>query len=99
AGAADVLDLGAPETGESTRAGVLIPPGVAHGFASLTGMTITYLVDGYYNAADGLGVAWDGPQIAADWGVSSPELSDRDAANPKRAEIPDRARPRWPMRT
>src|SRR6185295_12804283 len=37
-------------SGESHRA-VFIPPGVAHGFASLTNMTITYLVDGYYNAA------------------------------------------------
>jgi dTDP-4-dehydrorhamnose 3,5-epimerase len=79
--------------------GVFIPPGVAHGFASLTDMTITYLVDGYYNAADELGVAWDDPQIAADWGVTGPELSGRDAANPKRAEIPERARPVWPMRT
>ena len=39
------------------------------------------------------------PQIAADWGVTSAELSGRDAANPKRAEIPERARPVWPMRT
>ena len=36
-------------------------PGVAHGFAALTDMTITYLVDGYYNPADELGVAWDDP--------------------------------------
>jgi dTDP-4-dehydrorhamnose 3,5-epimerase len=62
-------------------------------------MTITYLVDGYYNAADELGVAWDDPEVAADWGIRSPELSARDAANPKRAEIPDRLRPAWPMRT
>ena len=98
-GTTEVFDLGEPENGENTHAGVLIPPGVAHGFASLTDMTITYLVDGYYNAADELGVAWDDPQIAADWGVTSPELSDRDAANPKRAEIPERVRPAWPMRT
>ena len=98
-GATEVFDLGEPETGENTHAGVLIPPGVAHGFASLTDMTITYLVDGYYNAADELGVAWDDRQIDADWGITSPELSDRDAANPKRAEIPEGARPRWPMRT
>jgi dTDP-4-dehydrorhamnose 3,5-epimerase len=98
-GATEVFDLGTPETGESDHAGVLIPPGVAHGFASLTDMTITYLVDGYYNAADELGVAWDDPEVAADWGITKPELSARDAANPKRAEIPDRVRPAWPMRT
>ena len=79
--------------------GIFIPPGVAHGFAALSDMTITYLVDGYYNAADELGVAWDDPEIAADWGITNPELSGRDAANPKRAEIPDRVRPAWPMRT
>jgi dTDP-4-dehydrorhamnose 3,5-epimerase len=84
---------------EVFHASAFIPPGVAHGFASLTDMTITYLVDGYYNAADELGVAWDDPQIAADWGLKNPELSDRDAANPKRAELPQRALPVWPMRT
>jgi dTDP-4-dehydrorhamnose 3,5-epimerase len=98
-GATEVFDLGTPDAGESDHAGVFIPPGVAHGFASLTDMTITYLVDGYYNAADELGVAWDDPEIAADWGVTSPELSARDAANPKRAEIPARVRPVWPLRT
>jgi dTDP-4-dehydrorhamnose 3,5-epimerase len=97
--ATEMLDLGARKDGTHDHMGLFIPPGVAHGFASLTDMTITYLVDGYYNAADELGVAWDDPQIAADWGVKDPELSGRDAANPKRAEIAERARPVWPMRT
>lgn len=79
--------------------GVFIPPGVAHGFASLTDMTITYLVDGYYNPADELGVAWDDPEIAADWGVAAPILSPRDQANPLRKEIPENRRPYWTMRT
>src|SRR5947207_13188443 len=58
-GATMSFDLGAPEgtAVEHDHRGVLIPPGVAHGFASLTEMTITYLVDSYYNAADELGVA------------------------------------------
>ena len=79
--------------------GVFIPPGVAHGFAALTDMTITYLVDGYYNQADELGVAWDDPAIGADWGVTEPVLSDRDRTNPRRADLPDGRRPYWPMRT
>ena len=78
---------------------MFIPPGIAHGFAALTDMTLTYLVDGYYNAADELGVAWDDPEIAADWGVIDPVLSARDRKNPKRAEIPERVRPVWPLRT
>jgi dTDP-4-dehydrorhamnose 3,5-epimerase len=79
--------------------GVFIPPGVAHGFAALTDMTITYLVDGYYNPADELGVAWDDPEIAADWGVADPVLSERDQQNPRRAALPPGLRPSWPMRT
>jgi dTDP-4-dehydrorhamnose 3,5-epimerase len=87
------------ELGGDDHRGVFIPPGVAHGFAAVTDMTITYLVDGYYNPADELGVAWDDPHIAADWGVADPVLSERDSANPKRVEIPDRVRPTWPLRT
>jgi dTDP-4-dehydrorhamnose 3,5-epimerase len=79
--------------------GVFIPPGVAHGFSALTDMTITYLVDGYYNPADELGVAWDDPEIAADWGVAEPVLSARDRENPRRADLPAGVRPAWPMRT
>jgi dTDP-4-dehydrorhamnose 3,5-epimerase len=93
-GATLSLDLGGDE-----ERGVFIPPGVAHGFAALTDMTITYLVDSYYNAADELGVAWDDPVIGADWGVSDPILSKRDLDNPTRSDIPEGRRPAWPMRT
>jgi dTDP-4-dehydrorhamnose 3,5-epimerase len=76
------------EISEDNCRGVFIPPGVAHGFASLTALTITYLVDSYYNPDDELGVAWDDPEIGADWGVTDPILSVRDQGNPARADIP-----------
>ncbi|MCC5953293.1 MAG: dTDP-4-dehydrorhamnose 3,5-epimerase family protein [Acidimicrobiia bacterium] len=98
-GATLCFDLGRQPDGTHSHRGVFIPPGVAHGFASLTDMTITYLVDGYYNPADELGVAWDDPDIAADWGLDDPVLSARDQANPSRAELPEGRRPYWPMRT
>ena len=84
---------------DDNHLGVFIPPGVAHGFAALTDMTITYLVDSYYNPADELGVAWDDPDIDADWGVTDPVLSGRDQANPRRKDLPTGRRPSWPMRT
>ena len=93
-GATMAVDL----SGEN-HLGVFIPPGVAHGFSALTDMTITYLVDGYYNQADELGVAWDDPVIGADWGVAQATLSARDQANPRRADLPAGVRPFWPMRT
>ena len=81
------------DIGEDNGCGVFIPPGVAHGFASLTDLTITYLVDSYYNPDDELGVAWDDPEIHADWGVVAPILSPRDQANPLRSTIPPGRRP------
>jgi dTDP-4-dehydrorhamnose 3,5-epimerase len=93
-GATLSLDLG-----EADERGVFIPPGVAHGFASLTDCTLTYLVDAYYNPADELGVAYDDPEIGAHWGIEAPVLSPRDQANPRRRDIPDVVRPRYGLRT
>ena len=86
-GATLCLDMGEIDGGENNHLGVFIPPGVAHGFASLTDMAITYLVDSYYNPADERGVAWDDPAIAADWRLNDPILSERDRTNPRRADI------------
>ena len=98
-GATLELDLGEVDGGTNEHLGVYIPPGVAHGFASLSDMTITYLVDGYYNPADELGVAWDDPAIGADWGVGDPILSERDRANPRRDDLDPARRPHAALRT
>jgi|SRR5581483_8442366 len=93
------LDLGALDGGDHDHRGVFIPPGVAHGFAALTDMTITYLVDGYYNPSDELGVAWNDSEVAADWGVTEPILSARDEKNPLRRDLEPRLRPHVDLRT
>ena len=93
------LDLGVQADGSKSHRGVFIPPGVAHGFASLTDMLMWYLVDGYYNPNDELGVAWDDPAIGADWGLADPVLSERDTKNPRRDEIDPALRPRYGLRT
>lgn len=93
-GATLTLDL----DGDHDR-GLFIPPGVAHGFASLTDLTLWYLVDSYYNADDELGVAWDDPAIGADWGLVDPVLSERDRSNPRRADLDPGLQPRSRMRT
>lgn len=98
-GATLSLDLGEVDGGPNNHLGVYIPPGVAHGFASLSDMTITYLVDGYYNPADELGVAWNDPAIDADWGLSDPILSARDQASPTRDAIEAQWRPHSALRT
>ena len=54
-GATLCLDLGGG--GPDRHRGLYIPPGVAHGFAALSDLTITYLVDRTYDSSDELGVA------------------------------------------
>ncbi len=87
------------DIGDDEERGVFVPPGVAHGFASLTDLTLTYLVDSYYNPNDELGVAWDDPEISADWGVTDPVLSSRDQSNPARYAIAEALLPRYGSRT
>ncbi len=87
------------EIGEHDDRGVFIPPGVAHGFAAPVDATLTYLVDAFYNAADELGVAWDDPDIGADWGISEPVISQRDQTNPRRDSLPEALRPSYTLRS
>ena len=97
------LRIGSPTEGatltqdlsEDVDTGIYIPPGVAHGFAALTDILLTYLVDGYYNPADENGISWRSEEVQADWGLDDPVLSERDQQNPKREEIPDYLRPRY----
>ena len=98
-GATQVIDLGTQADGSHDHRGIFIPPGVAHGFASLTDMTITYLVDGYYNPADERGLAYNDPAVKADWGFANPILSKRDQDNPTRGNIDQQFQPHFSLRT
>jgi len=71
----------------ATDAGVYIPPGVLHGFAALEDVTLTYLVDNYYDGDDEFGVRFDDPTVGMDWGITDPILSARDEECPTLAEL------------
>ncbi len=62
--------------------GLLIPPGVAHGFAAITDVILIYVVNNYYDGSDEYGIAWDDPGLNIDWGLEDPILSARDMRNP-----------------
>ena len=64
-----------------------IPPGVAHGFYTGSGLLLQYLVDEYYTGDDEFGVAWDDPALAVAWPCTDPVLSERDRANPTLARL------------
>jgi dTDP-4-dehydrorhamnose 3,5-epimerase len=76
------------EIGDEHQLGVFIPCGVAHGFYAVTDVTLTYLVDNYYDGADEFGVAWNDPTLALAWDVEQPILSGRDQQNPRLGDIP-----------
>lgn len=81
------------EFGDENEVGIYIPPGVAHGFYALTQVTMTYLVDQYFDGSDELGIRWDDAQVGIQWPEGERILSDRDRANPTLAEIPQENRP------
>jgi dTDP-4-dehydrorhamnose 3,5-epimerase len=81
------------EIGDANQMGVFIPCGVAHGFYAVTDVTLSYIVDNYYDGGDELGVAWDDPSLAVPWGVGAPILSARDQKNPLLENILEQHRP------
>ena len=46
-----------------------------------------YLVDAYYDGSDVRAVAWDDPDLAIDWPVKEPIISDRDRNNFRLREL------------
>ena len=67
--------------------GLLIPPGVAHGFVTVPEATVNYIVNNYYDGKDEYGVAWNDPELAVDWKVDDPQVSLRDQNNPLFSEV------------
>jgi dTDP-4-dehydrorhamnose 3,5-epimerase len=56
-----------------------VPRGFAHGFCTLErDAEIVYKVDNYYSADHDSGVAWNDPDLAVDWPVKNPILSNKD---------------------
>ena len=74
------MEAGRPES-------LLIPPGVAHGYATLEPASLVYLVNRYFTGEDEYGLAWDDPELDIDWGVENPIVSQRDGSNPQFAEL------------
>jgi len=56
-----------------------VPPGFAHGFATLEDQTIfTYKCTDYYNPESEGGVLWSSPELEIPWGIADPVLSEKD---------------------
>ncbi|MDQ3288605.1 MAG: dTDP-4-dehydrorhamnose 3,5-epimerase [Pseudomonadota bacterium] len=71
-----------------------VPEGFAHGFVTLSERAIfTYLCTATYDACADANIRWDDPQLAIDWPVGKPSLSDKDARAPLLADVPQERLP------
>ena len=66
-----------------------IPAGFAHGFAVVSDAALVqYKSSDFYSPQDELALRWDDPDIAIEWPVKGPLLSDRDARALRLREMP-----------
>jgi dTDP-4-dehydrorhamnose 3,5-epimerase len=67
------------ELNDENRRQFWIPRGLAHGFLVLSDSAdCLYKCDEFYSPKDELVVRWDDATLGIDWGIASPELSERD---------------------
>lgn len=66
---------------------LLVPKGFAHGFCTIESNTqVFYKVDEYYSPEHDRGIFWNDDDLAIDWPVRTPILSDKDNKHPKLTE-------------
>lgn len=59
-----------------------IPPGFAHGFATIEDAIFSYKCTNYYDKASEVGIRWDDPELNIDWSIENPLVSDKDQELP-----------------
>ena len=65
-----------------------IPPGFAHGFATLEDNTIfAYKCTGFYNKESEGSLRWNDPELKIDWEIDNPSLSEKDREAPLLASL------------
>jgi dTDP-4-dehydrorhamnose 3,5-epimerase len=70
---------------------MFIPSGFAHGMRTLVADTeVVYKVSAHYAPTHDMGLYWNDPDLAIDWGVTPAEvhLSAKDAAQPALRDLP-----------
>jgi dTDP-4-dehydrorhamnose 3,5-epimerase len=68
---------------ESNKWMYWVPPGFAHGFVTLEDHTVFfYKCTNVYNKASEGSIRWNDPDLAIDWGLVEPVLSDKDREAP-----------------
>ena len=78
---------------------VWVPPGFVHGFTAVSEHAdVCYHMDAHHDPSLDLAIAWNDPQLAIEWPVADPVLSERDRSSPPLADVLpelDRAGSAW----
>lgn len=68
---------------DSARGNMLyLPEGFAHGFVALEDATFVYKCTNFYHKKSEAGIRWDDAELAIDWGIRDPIVSEKDKALP-----------------
>jgi len=68
-----------------------VPPGYAHGFCVVSEIAdFQYKCTDYCDPSDEGGLLWNDPDIAIDWPIDEPRLSEKDQHNPRLSEFAKR---------
>jgi dTDP-4-dehydrorhamnose 3,5-epimerase len=98
------IRVGSPNFGKWTSAllsakeqnQIYLPAGFAHGFLALSNtVQFLYKCSDFYDSRDERGILWSDPVLNISWGITSPVISERDAKNPKLAEVAPEFLPRY----
>ena len=80
--------VGVRLSGENFRQ-LYVPPGFAHGFCVLSPVVhVEYKCTDFYDPADEIGLAWDDPEVAIEWPLRDPIVSDKDRKLPRLRSLP-----------
>lgn len=74
---------------KDSKYALFIPKGFANSIcvSGPEDVNYIYLVDKYYDGSDTTAIAWDDPDVAVDWPIKNPIISERDRNNPKLRDL------------